>query len=165
MVEGPGIEVEFKGGRVVVHSGTVENLSPTAKLATSCAPAALSIGQIAPEGHEHAGWIYGGVSKTTSKPFYIALEDSGVMRWQAAMDFAALENARVPSREELNQMYEARNQGALKDTFIITGSTPAGWYWSSLPSSKSKAWALRFSDVSQLNLTKYYVSSLRCVRG
>ena len=30
-----------------------------------------------PEGHQHAGWIYGGISKTTNKPFYIAPKDFG----------------------------------------------------------------------------------------
>ena len=53
------------------------------------------------------------------------------MRWQEAMDFAARSNASVPSREELNQMYQARDEGALKGTFNTTGSHPAGWYWSS----------------------------------
>ena len=53
------------------------------------------------------------------------------MLWQEAMDFAARINASVPSREELNQMYQARNEGALKGTFNTTGSHPAGWYWSS----------------------------------
>ena len=126
---------------------------------------ALKVGDVMPEGHEHAGWIYGGISKTTSKPFYIAPKDSGVMLWEEAMDFAARSNASVPSREELNQIYEARNEGALKCTFNTAGSHPAGWYWSSSQDGKYYAWAQRFSDGYQgtVNL-KLLASSLRCVR-
>ena len=116
-----------------------------------------------PEGHEHAGWIYGGISKTTNKPFYIAPKDLGVMRWQEAMDFAARSNASVPSREELNQMYEARNEGALKGTFNTTGSSPAGWYWSSSQTQRQRVVpALQRRGPRQL--LQGPQSSLRCVR-
>jgi hypothetical protein len=122
------------------------------------------VGDVMPEGHEHVGWIYGGISKTTGKPFYVAPKDSGVMQWQEAMDFAARSNASVPSREELNQIYQAGNEGALKGTFNTTGSFPAGWYWSSSQLLKYGAWTQRFSDGYQHFNYLHYASSLRCVR-
>lgn len=125
----------------------------------------LEIGDVMPEGHEHAGWIYGGISRTTNKPFYIAPKDSGAMLWQEAMDFAARIHASLPSSEELNQMYQARNEGALKATFNTTGSFPAGWYWSSSQSYDYSAWAQRFSDGLQYDSGKFVASSLRLVRS
>jgi hypothetical protein len=147
VVTGPNIEVEVRGGgKVIVRTGVIE----TASLSNTASPAALKVGDVMPEGHEHAGWIYGGISKTTDKPFYVASKGSGVMRWQEAMDFATRSNASVPSREELSQMYEARNEGALKGTFNTTGSNPAEWYWSSSRGNFfNGAWAQRFSDGNQ----------------
>lgn len=46
------------------------------------------------------------------------------MQWRAAMDYAAREKAKLPSKEQLNAMYEARNTGAPNGTFNITGSLP-----------------------------------------
>ena len=79
------------------------------------------------------------------------------------MALAAKEGSRVPSREELDQIYDAREKGALKDTFNVTGSDPAGWYWSS-SQNYDNAWAQCFSDGRQLNHYKNYDSSLRCIR-
>jgi hypothetical protein len=121
------------------------------------------IGDKMPAGHPNAGWIYAGISKTTHEPFYVAPKDSGVFQWKEAMAFAAKEGSRVPSREELNQLYDARDQGALKGTFNVTGSLPAGWYWSSSQNGLD-AWAQRFSDGDQDVYNKSNDSSLRCVR-
>jgi hypothetical protein len=79
------------------------------------------------------------------------------------MAFAAKDGSRVPSQDELDQIYEARNKGALKGTFNVTGSTSAGWYWSARDYNGS-AWAQRFSDGRQYGLIKLNDSSLRCVR-
>jgi hypothetical protein len=122
------------------------------------------IGDKMPAGHPQAGWIYAGVSRSTHQPFYVAPKDSGVFQWKEAMAFAAKNGSRVPSREELDQVFEARNQGALKGTFNETGSNPAGWYWSSSQNIISSAWAQRLSDGYQYYDDKLNVSSLRCVR-
>src|SRR4029077_3396589 len=98
------------------------------------------IGDKMPAGHKHAGWIYAGISKTTHEPFYVAPKDSGVFKWKEAMAFAANEGSRVPSKEELDQLYEARDEGALKDTFNVTGSYSAGRYWSSRDYDDGIAW-------------------------
>jgi hypothetical protein len=125
----------------------------------------LKVGDLMPEGHDHAGWVYGGISRTTSKPFYIAPKDSGVMQWQEAMHFAARSNASLPSSDELDQMYKARNEGALKGTFNTTGSILASWYWSSAQDRVFVAYAQRFSDGNRSWDTKDFRSSLRLVRG
>ncbi len=121
------------------------------------------VGDKMPAGHPNAGWIYAGISKTTHQPFYVAPKDSGVFKWQQAMAFAAKEGSRVPSQEELNQLYDARDQGALKGTFNETGSYPAGWYWSSRDHDNF-AWTQCFSDGLQINCYEDVVSSLRLVR-
>jgi len=83
------------------------------------------------------------------------------------MEFAAKENARAPSAEELNQLYEARNEGALKGTFNETGSSPAGWYWSAeeYRGLADDAWVQRFDDGYRDWDHKSNESSLRLVRS
>jgi len=121
------------------------------------------IGDVMPAGHKQAGWIYAGISKTTHEPFYVAPKDSGIFQWKAAMVFAAKDGSRVPSQDELDQIYKAKDKGALKGTFNETGSGSAGWSWSSRGSLNS-AWAQRFSDGGQTYYDKGSASSLRCVR-
>jgi hypothetical protein len=133
----------------------------TADAAASATP---QIGDKMPAGHPNAGWIYAGVSKTTNQALYVAPKDSGVFQWKAAMDFPAKEGARVPSREELDQIHDAMDKGALKGTFNETGSDPAGWYWSSSQLDNYYAWDQRFSDGHQIISLKTIASSLRCVR-
>ena len=145
----------YTNGAVHVHPAANDSAAVSAE---------PQIGDKIPPGHKHAGWIYGGISKTTHEPFYVAPKDSGVFQWKAAMAFALRDGSRVPSQDELDQIYEARDEGALKGTFNVTGSYPAGWYWSSRD-NYSLAWAQRFSDGYQ-NLSHYenHASSLRCVQ-
>ena len=158
---GVRIELGSDSNLIVYTDGTVK-IKPAP--ANDAAPKAeLQIGDRMPAGHPNAGWIYAGISKTTHGPLYVAPKDSGVFKWKEAMAFAAKEDSRTPSREELDQIYEARNKGALKGTFNETGSYPAGWYWSSRDNG-NYAWAQRFSDGYQSNFSKGYYSSLRCVR-
>jgi hypothetical protein len=124
----------------------------------------LEIGDKMPAGHPNAGWIYAGISKTTHQLFYVAPKDSGLFQWKEAMAFAAKDGSRVPSKDELNQIYDAQDQGALKGTFNLTGSDPAGWYWSSRDGGHHYACAQRFSDGGQDVIYKGDDSSLRCVR-
>ncbi len=146
-------------------SGEAVDLQRLHAPANDAAPKAEpQIGDKMPEGHPNAGWIYAGISKTTHEPFYVAPKDSGVFQWKEAMAFAAKDGARVPSQDELGQIYEARNKGALKDTFNVTGSIPACWYWSSSQSYVTTAWAQRFSDGHQFTNYRYDASSLRLVR-
>ncbi len=150
---GEGEVTEIVGApKALVGEGVVTEIIGEAK-----------IGDKMPAGHPNAGWVYAGTSKTTDQPLYVAPEDSGVFRWKAAMEFAAKGGSRVPSQDELDQIYAARDKGALKETFNITGSNPAGWYWSSRGFNLN-AWAQRFSDGNQSNDYKGNASSLRLVR-
>jgi len=175
-----GISISADFNTIVLNGATIERAAdghlvisaPGGTVITKPAPANDStaargtpqIGDKMPAGHPNAGWVYAGVSKTTKQPLYVAPKDSGVFQWKAAMDFAAKEGARVPSREELNQIHDAMDRGALKGTFNVTGSYPAGWYWSSSQFNFNRAWDQRFSDGNQDNDGKNDDSSLRCVR-
>jgi hypothetical protein len=128
------------------------------------ANATPQIGDKMPAGHPQAGWIYAGISKTTHEPFYVAPKDSGVFQWKEAWAFAAKEDWRLPSKDELDQIYDAKDKGALKGTFNLTGANAAGWYWSSSQINNYVAWAQRFSDGNQRNGNKGNDASLRCVR-
>jgi hypothetical protein len=175
-----GISISADFNTVVLNGATIERAAdghlvisaPGGTVITKPAPAndstatnaAPQIGDKMPAGHPNAGWIYAGVSKTTNQPLYVAPKDSGVFQWKAAMDFAAKEGARVPSKQELDQIYDAKDKGKLKGTFNETGSDPAGWYWSSSQFIYYNAWDQRFSDGTQGYNVKDDDSSLRCVR-
>jgi hypothetical protein len=173
-----GISISADFNTVVLNGVTIERaadghlvISSPGGIVKQAAPANDSaainaepkIGDKMQAGHPHAGWIYAGISKTTHEPFYVAPKDSGVFQWKEAMAFAANDGSRVPSQDELDQIYEARNKGALKGTFNVTGSDSAGWYWSARDSFLI-AWAQRFSNGLQASTFKTLASSLRCVR-
>jgi hypothetical protein len=130
-------------------------------------------GKTAPEiGDEMAdGTVYAGISPDTHKPMYARPRDESVVLTfnEAAKHAKNLEahghhDFRAPSKNELSVLRENRNKGKLAGTFNETGSTSAGWYWSSTPNYKTTAWAQRFSDGIQSNIGRDYDSSLRCVR-
>ena len=126
-------------------------------------------GKTAPKiGDEMAdGTIYAGISPDTHKPMYARPKDeSGTYNFNEAAKQAKNigDGFHVPTRDELNVLYENRNKGKLKGTFSETGSYPAGWYWSSTPDYGHLAWAQRFSDGFQSNVNRGIDSSLRLVR-
>jgi hypothetical protein len=115
------------------------------------------------------GTILGGYYE--GKPLYATPRDApGTYTFNEAAKYASSLDANghhdyhVPSKGELNVLWENRDKGKLKGTFNVTGSDPAGWYWSSSQGSHGNAWTQRFSDADQLNDNKSYDSSLRCVR-
>jgi hypothetical protein len=118
------------------------------------------------------GTVYAGVSPDTHEPLYTTPADApGIYTWSKGEDYCRALQAsghqdwHVPTKDELNILYENRNTGALKGTFNETGSDPAGWYWSSLQIyNNDTAWDQRFSDGWQLLNYKGFDSSLRCVR-
>jgi hypothetical protein len=71
---------------------------------------------------------------------------------------------RVPTKAELNVLFENREKGALKGTFNVTGSNPSGWYWSGTPYGGGNAYSQRFSDGLQDINYRFFDSSVRCVR-
>src|SRR5262249_56590304 len=75
------------------------------------------------------GTIYAGLSPDTGKEMYTTPADAtGTMKWKKAMDYAAGLDAhgrrdwRVPTKAEVNVLYETRDKGALKGTLNVTGS-------------------------------------------
>ena len=93
-------------------------------------------------------------------PFEVAEKDEGVMTWNEAMKPRA-DGWRLPTKEELNQMYEKRHEIS---GFNLTGSNPAGWYWSSSPFNDYRAWGQWFGTGYQYNFNRFNDYSVRCVR-
>jgi len=123
----------------------------------------LAIGDKMPD-----GTVYAGVSPDTGKAMFATPEDAPLtMKWKAAMKYAKDLDAyghqdwRVPTKDELNVLF---NNRAAIGGFNVTGSNPAGWYWSSSTNDVWDAWAQRFSDGHQFFNYKDLHSSVRCVR-
>jgi len=124
------------------------------------------------------GTILAGYSE--GKPLYTTPADAVARRWfrgprlthtfnQARkyaenLDAHGHDDWRVPTKGELNVLWENRNKGRLKGTFNETGSSPAWWYRSSTPGYGNGAGEQRFSDGYQNDDNRGYDSSLRCVR-
>ena len=81
------------------------------------------------------------------------------------MKYLGHEDWRVPTKSELNVLWENHDDGALKGTFNRGGSDPAGWHWSSTEPNIWCAWAQRFTDGNQSPQDNYGEESLRCVCG
>jgi len=67
----------------------------------------------------------------------------------------------LPARYELAVL---RTNRTAIGGFNLTGSNPAGWYWSSSERGYGPSWLQRFSDGVQLNGGKSVGLSVRCVR-
>jgi len=164
VVEGGGITVELSdNGDVTVHTNGNVKLRPAANDHAKPESTEPKIGDRMADGS-----IYAGTSPDTGKAMYATPADAPLtMKWKAAMEYAAKVDAhgnhdwRVPTKGELNVLFQNR---AAIGGFDISGSYPAGWYWSSSQDYNVSAWAQRFSDGSQEVCNEDDVSSLRCVR-
>lgn len=114
------------------------------------------------------GAIYAGISPDTDEPLYAApAAATGVYNWNRAAEYCAAmrihgpQGWRVPTKDELNLLYNNRDGIGGFDT---SGSDHGGWYWSSSEVDPDFAWAQRFSDGEQYYNLRNYVSSVRCVR-
>jgi len=67
----------------------------------------------------------------------------------------------LPARYELAVL--STNRTAIGG-FNLTGSFPAGWYWSSSERNNANSWYQRFSDGTQFYFDKLFGLSVRCVR-
>lgn len=159
VVKGDGIEVEFHDGKIHVRSGEI--VSTPFAIEDTASPVALKVGDVVQEG-SNAGWIY--CETKRGEGFLVAPKDNGVMRWHEAMNYVAQEKAELPMPEHLAAMYETRDTGALKGTFNLTGSYPAGWYWSAAQHDINDAWCQNFHFGNQFKAMKDNRSSVRCVR-
>jgi hypothetical protein len=114
------------------------------------------------------GTIFAGVSPDTGKAMYATPADASLaMTFNEAREYAAKldvhghKDWHVPTKAELNVLFN--NRAAIGE-FNVTGSYPAGWYWSSSQDGKWDAWGQRFSDGFQFNIGKTIHASLRVVR-
>jgi hypothetical protein len=165
---GATVEVAADGKLIVSTNGTV-TVKPAAAndTAIAAAKAALEVGD-----RMEDGTIFAGISPNTGKQmFALAADASLTMTFNKAKEYAAEaadakgnKSFRVPTKEELNVLFQNREKGALKGTFNLTGSSPAGYYWSSTPYDGNSAWDQRFSSGDQNNFYRIYDSSVRCVR-
>jgi hypothetical protein len=126
-------------------------------------PAEPKIGDKMPD-----GTVYAGISPDTHKPMYTTPADAPLTpTFNVAKEYAAKLDAhghkdwRVPTKAELNVLF---NNRAAIGGFDISGSNPAGWYWSASPNYLWFAWGQRFSDGLQFDNSKNDHSSVRPVR-
>jgi hypothetical protein len=141
----------FTNGAVHVHPAVNEDSEPAAKTEPK------------PGDRMADGTVYAGVSQDTGKAMYATPADAPLtytfnqaQKYAAKLDAHGHQDWRVPTKGELNVLFQNR---AAIGGFDISGSNPAGWYWSSSQDDYS-AWGQRFSDGHQYNDD----SSLRCVR-
>jgi hypothetical protein len=167
-----GVEIDLGPNHgVVVHTdGDVKVQPPAANdTATKAAKDVLEVGDKMAD-----GTIYAGISPDTNQPMYAAPADAPMsMDFNLAAKYAKglqvgdKKDFRVPSKAELNVLFQNREKGALKGTFNLTGSLPPAWYWSGTPGSVNFAYVQRFSDGLhglQYGYNRFLDSSVRCVR-
>jgi len=126
------------------------------------------------------GTVYAGLSPDTGRAMYATPKDaSGAYDFNEAAGYAEDLGAhghndwRVPSKGELNVLWENCDKGRLKGTFnkvhdaaADVRSDPTVWYWTSSRSFHVYAWSQRFSDGMTGNVGDMAGhASLRCVRG
>jgi len=155
-------EREFRtdGPVLDLRNVTGEAAKPKAPANTNQAPAP---GDKMPD-----GTVYAGISPVTNKPMYAPSSDAPLTytfneakAYAKKLDEDGHQDWRVPTRAELNVLF---NNRAAIGGFDVTGSDPAGWYWSASPNLTWHAWGQRFSDGYQLILNKFHHSAVRCVR-
>jgi len=120
------------------------------------------------------GTIYAGISPDTNEPIYVMSADlSGTLKWKQAMEYAARldENGhrdwRLPTKTELDVLFENRDKGALKGTFNESGFGIDGRYWSSIdhPRGPDMAWVQYLGDGLRDWRYKDDCASVRFVRS
>jgi hypothetical protein len=109
------------------------------------------------------GTVYVGVSPTSERPLYAMPHDlEGLYTWAGATTAAAAQTFgghtdwRVPTLEELNMLYRARE---------AVGGFQRDWYWSSSETYSSDARVQNFSNGVQGVNSKSGSSRVRCVRS
>jgi hypothetical protein len=203
IIKQDGVEIDIGPNHsVVVHTdGDVKvQLAAANDTAVKAAKAVLEVGDKMQDGS-----IFAGISPDTGKQMFAMPADAGLsITFYAAAQHAQKLNSvntlamtfneaaqcaknlnilkylghddwRVPTKAELNVLFENREKGALKGTFKLTGSDPSGWYWSGTPFDDSNyaykpfddhyAYCQRFSDgLQHVILNRDLDASVRCVR-
>ncbi len=112
--------------------------------------------------------VEGEVKIDYNGPLFVAPSDEVfVYTWQLAKDACAAKSEidgcewYLPSKDELNALYLARN---VIGGFDQSGNYPGSYYWSSTESSFNNAWAQIFGNGLQGDANKQSAGSCRCVR-
>lgn len=164
-LHGARVEIHTDGSVLAYTNGNVKACPASNSSVSAASSAAPRIGDSTPDG------IYAGISPDTKKPMYAMPADAPLsMIFNEAANYAQKLNAekylghddwRVPAKDELNVLF---NNRAEIGGFNVSGSYPAGWYWSATPFNLWLAWCQRFSDGAQNYTYEDYRSSVRCVR-
>ena len=109
------------------------------------------------------GTVYVGLSPTDGRPLYAMPHDPrGLHTWGGAKTAATAETFaghtdwRLPTKEELDMLYRARD---------AVGGFQPGWYWSSFQIGDHFACGQGFSGGSRGFASKNANSHVRCVRS
>ena len=119
------------------------------------------------------GTVFAGISPDSGKKMFATPKDgTPLMTFRDAGKYADYlskskafghDDWRVPTKAELQLLFEVSKKGALKGTFDVSGSDTAGWYWSSTPYVGFNMWSLRFSDGIVLLNSRDNISSVRFI--
>jgi hypothetical protein len=172
------VAVKVNGARIEVHpDGSVDAYTDATVRAHPGAnggskAVAVIPAELQPGDRMEDGTIFAGISPDTRGPMFTTPHDAPlVYTFNQAAEYAQTLNSqnflghndwRVPSKDELNVLF---NNRAAIGGFNVSGWIPAQWRWSSSRNYYFYSWAQRFSDGHQSPYFRYYLSSLRCVRG
>ena len=167
-VNGVSVEIHADGSILAYTNRSVKVCPPANDAGEHTAPADPRIGQVMD------GAILAGFSPETGKPMYTTPADApltytfnGAKEYAAKLDAEDLDATgqrrdwHVPSKAELNVLF---NNRAAIGGFNVSGSYPAGWYWSASQDYPWDASVQRFSDGAQSYDGKGDHLSVRCVR-
>jgi hypothetical protein len=160
---GVRIELHADGSADAYIAGALK-IHPAAKEGAARSTATLRIGDEMEDGTILAGYYRGRPLYTTPKDASEEYTFNEAVTYAKSLDAHGHHDFHAPTKGELNVLWENRDKGKLKGTFNETGSSPAGWYWSSSPGNNYDGWAQCFSDGHQITSTRNIVSSLRLVR-
>ena len=116
---------------------------------------------------ELGGWVID-VNSDGTHGVVVAMQDQGTSDWFSANNILGISQLhdtngkkfkdwRLPTREELNKMYQVHISG--------NGVNLVGYYWSSTELDSSNAWRQRFDAGYQNNTTKGNTFFVRAVRA
>ena len=168
-VNGTTVEVHADGS-VDAYTDSAVKVHPAANDGKPARPddTTARISRPVPGDRMPDGTIYAGDSPDTGKPMYttpvdapLAMTFNEASKYAKSLDAQGHQDWRLPTKAELNVLF---NNRAAIGGFNVSGSDPAGWYWSGTQVSKWNAWDQRFSDGFQDYGFKDDHSSVRCVR-
>jgi hypothetical protein len=162
-VNGVLVEVRTDGSILAYTNGNVKVCPVANDAGKATASAELQIGEKMPD-----GTVFAGISPDTKQKMYATPADATLtMTFNDAKEYASNLDAHghkdwhVPTKNELNVLF---NNRAAIGGFNVSGSNPAGWYWSASSYGEWDAWGQRFSDGYQLIGSKVSHGAVRCVR-